>query len=714
LRDNEIALIKRNPSFFRRGDNKSIRTFSRRDRSAMLNNFNAEVDRISQFNNKKGKTKSMTPNLIPRNMINRMKNSGQFSANMSLQTDHGHYLHNRNYFGRSNMPDHQSWISNSNINKRFGKGKYQGERKARISESNYEDPSLYRYGQQSISNSNYGRYPNQFSTKFSGQNSLTSSTKGLTPKDASNVNNKRFTNPSGARFSMEPGKYRQSNLRKIDENDSNENYYYIETSDGKRKVWKKSQGKNDNQYYKEDSSQANVNNNDYVIDKSTGKKYYKRKSKSSNQNIYYIDENGKKIIIQNTKNMGNSQGNAQANINQNHQKVYIDPKTGEKIVMGDPNANGFYIDPITKKRIWIVITKISDENGHFVDPVSKLKLKIQYSKLSKQAAFFQHPKTNKGMSIQLISAHDQVQNNPQTRNRTLSTKSASNNQNNRKVSGNTSTTYITYTIDPKTGERIIRRSVRQNGGLVTNNGQSNTKKILINRNHGKSSDISKNQTMYERVDHGTMNNNPHGRYSIPRNQVRMNSTTKKNLGISEYNNTRKDITNSSFNNHLNDQSSERNPYRMTFEDFESFNKSNLKQQNGNVSDIMKSNYSNNIPNSRIIQGKDMTGKYSNNNSITNTRVNNRLVSPHTQRVTYPINSNTSTKYNNFTVSQSKNKIYKDYSPENFPTIRKNQVPVDMISNTSLTIETTSKLSRKVPIQNMDNYKLKRYGSRVNN
>ena len=124
-----------------------------------------------------------------------MKHSGHFSTHLSQQTDQGHYLHNKNFFGRSNIPDQQSWISNSNINKRF-RPKKDSLRFPRISESNYDDPSLYRYGQnQGGSFVPNNRRNNQFSAKFSDGNSLAESNQWIRPTDASNLNAKRRVSP---------------------------------------------------------------------------------------------------------------------------------------------------------------------------------------------------------------------------------------------------------------------------------------------------------------------------------------------------------------------------------------------------------------------------------------------------------------------------------------------------------------------------------------
>ena len=131
LRDNELSLIGKQPSIFRRRGRDSQRSHSRRDRSANLQVFNQEIDKLSQMQVSSNRKRGLTPNLIARGSeVSAIKNSFVGSMTKSMKTDMGHYRARKqvNKGQRGRRGEGQSWISNKDIQEE-GSGK--GQQRAR-------------------------------------------------------------------------------------------------------------------------------------------------------------------------------------------------------------------------------------------------------------------------------------------------------------------------------------------------------------------------------------------------------------------------------------------------------------------------------------------------------------------------------------------------------------------------------------------------------
>lgn len=751
----------------------------------MLRSFNAEVDRLSQFQDRMSKARSTTPNLIPRSVHNQMKNSikhsGQYSAHMSLQTDHGHYLHNKNYFGRAMVPDHQSWVSNSHINKRFGQKSGEKQRQPRISDSRYDDPSLYRYGQHP--NSSQARHYNQFSTKFSGPNSVSESNQPLQPQDATNLNRASLAHKKSdkgvagpqIKYSLDP-RYRQSNLRRIDEDDSNENYW-METPEGKKVLVKKPKGVPRNQFLAELSDRAKINQENtgqtleknYIEDKNTGKRYYKRNSGTSNQPIYYIDEQGKKIIIQNTKGDAASREQGPRPRGTGGEGAHASgvDSGGKQAPKGSGiSANGSFLDPVSKQTRWIYVFRTSEDKGYFIHPMTKIKILVQFSKLSKQTAYFQDPTTKKGVSIQLIRASgDRVgktglgHSSSQLKNNKFSTqpnqKHTQIHRSDRQYPTNTSVSYTSYTIDPKTGQKVIRRSVVTDPKRVISTSPYKKPSLNADSRVRQSSSQNKSYTLKKHY-----SNPPNSRANLKldmgstgkaQNQTLRHGDTHRKIIYAQFDGNQKRFGTSPDYSNLNTitkkkgltmshqhdlgkapsqhqathkhnvfQSSANPPKDMTFRNFDSFNKYSVTPHTTSGGNLVTANQGSgqtpahpqnrqrNYQFSEIIKDN----RFSHNSSNVPTRIQNRAISPN-QRVSQRF-SNISTRQNNMMQqSQSQSQSQLGQSKDIRWTNHRNVMPVDQVSNASFKIETSSKLRRNLGHQDLDDYKLKRYGKRVN-
>ena len=107
-------------------------------------------------------------------------------------------------------------------------------------------------------------------------------------------------------------------------------------------------------------------------------------------------------------------------------------------------------------------------------------------------------------------------------------------------------------------------------------------------------------------------------------------------------------------------------------------------------------------------------KYSTQSSTVQTRVHNVIQSPRFRGQMTPVTSTQTTRVNNNT-TRSRYSNQAHLSPTRLVLNKESggQPRSIRLSNTSQRIETSSKLRHTHEVQEMDNYKLKRYGKRVN-
>lgn len=129
-RISNIALINKKPNIFIRDNNRSTISKSRKAKSQLLNNFNNEIDNLSNYNRsvitRQGKEGSIVSGLIPKknktlssNKFNQthFKNNLQNDYRKSMKTDYGIYSRNKNSNKNKDYGDNRSWLSNFNISK---------------------------------------------------------------------------------------------------------------------------------------------------------------------------------------------------------------------------------------------------------------------------------------------------------------------------------------------------------------------------------------------------------------------------------------------------------------------------------------------------------------------------------------------------------------------------------------------------------------------
>jgi hypothetical protein len=129
-RISNIALIRKKPNIFIRDNNRSTISKNRKTKSQLLNNFNNEIDNLSNYNRsvitRQGKEGSIVSGLIPKknkmmssNKLNQtqFKNNTQIDYRKSMKTDFGAYSRNKNSTKKRDYGDNRSWLSNFNISK---------------------------------------------------------------------------------------------------------------------------------------------------------------------------------------------------------------------------------------------------------------------------------------------------------------------------------------------------------------------------------------------------------------------------------------------------------------------------------------------------------------------------------------------------------------------------------------------------------------------